>query len=118
MVSCIDENFQSTESTTYVVSPARACNCASTKPSILHLLSSIFDLPPPFSQSRDWPHRRKCANLETSKKEFFGAERGICELKENEFRVSFDPPVKAGPTKFTKTADSGYWVHAWKRAKE
>ena len=40
---------------------------------------------------------------------------GIYELKENEFRVSFAPPGKARPSKFSTTPDSGHWTHTWKR---
>ena len=43
---------------------------------------------------------------------------GIYELKGDEFRVTFAPPGKPRPTKFTTTADSGQWMHVWKRVKE
>ncbi len=43
---------------------------------------------------------------------------GIYELKGDELRVAFAPPGKARPTKFTTAADSGQWMHVWKRVKE
>jgi uncharacterized protein (TIGR03067 family) len=43
---------------------------------------------------------------------------GIYELKGDEFRVVFAPPGKPRPTKFTTEADSGQWMHVWKRVKE
>jgi uncharacterized protein (TIGR03067 family) len=43
---------------------------------------------------------------------------GIYERKGDEFRVAFAPPGKARPSQFSASADSGTWVHAWKRAKE
>ena len=43
---------------------------------------------------------------------------GIYELKGDEFRVAFAPPGKPRPTKFTTAADSGQWMHVWKRVKE
>jgi len=43
---------------------------------------------------------------------------GIYELKGDEFRVVFAPPAKPRPTKFTTAADSGQWMHVWKRVKE
>lgn len=43
---------------------------------------------------------------------------GIYELKGDRFRVAFGPPGKTRPTKMTTTADSGYWVHVWKRVKK
>ena len=43
---------------------------------------------------------------------------GIYELKGDEFRVTFAPPGKPRPTKFTTAAGSGQWMHVWKRVKE
>jgi uncharacterized protein (TIGR03067 family) len=43
---------------------------------------------------------------------------GIYELKGDEFRVAFAPPGKERPTKFASEADSGQWVHVWKRVKK
>ena len=43
---------------------------------------------------------------------------GIYELKGDEFRVTFAPPGKPRPTKFATAADSGQWMHVWKRVKE
>jgi uncharacterized protein (TIGR03067 family) len=42
---------------------------------------------------------------------------GIYELKGDEFRVVFAPPGKPRPNKFATAADSGQWMHVWKRAK-
>lgn len=42
---------------------------------------------------------------------------GIYELKGDEFRVVFAPLGKPRPTKFTTAADSGQWMHVWKRVK-
>ena len=44
--------------------------------------------------------------------------QGIYELKGDEFRVAFAAPGKARPTKFATSADSGQWLHVWKRVKE
>lgn len=43
---------------------------------------------------------------------------GIYELKGDEFRVAFAQPGQPRPTKFSTAADSGNWVHVWKRVKE
>lgn len=43
---------------------------------------------------------------------------GIYELKDDEFRVAFAAPGKARSSKFSTTADSGLWVHVWKRMKK
>lgn len=43
---------------------------------------------------------------------------GIYELKGDEFRVVFAPPGKPRPTKFATAADSGQWMHVWKRVKQ
>ena len=43
---------------------------------------------------------------------------GIYELKGDEFRVAFAVPGKPRPTKFATAADSGQWIHVWKRGKE
>ena len=43
---------------------------------------------------------------------------GIYEVKGHEFRVAFAAPGKARPSKFSTTAESGTWVHTWKRVKE
>jgi uncharacterized protein (TIGR03067 family) len=42
---------------------------------------------------------------------------GIYELEGDEFRVIFAPPGKERPTEMTTTADSGCWLHVWKREK-
>jgi uncharacterized protein (TIGR03067 family) len=42
---------------------------------------------------------------------------GIYEIKDDEFRVVFAPSGKARPSKFATTADSGQWMHIWKRVK-
>ncbi len=42
---------------------------------------------------------------------------GIYELKGGEFRVVFAAAGKPRPTKFATAADSGHWMHVWKRAK-
>ena len=43
---------------------------------------------------------------------------GIYEVKGNEFRVAFAPTGKARPSSFSTKADSGIWMHTWKRVKE
>lgn len=43
---------------------------------------------------------------------------GIYQLEGDEFRVAFASPGKPRPTKFAAAADSGQWVHVWKRVKE
>jgi uncharacterized protein (TIGR03067 family) len=43
---------------------------------------------------------------------------GIYELKGDEFRVAFAPPGKDRPTEFSTKADSGSWVHVWKRGRQ
>jgi uncharacterized protein (TIGR03067 family) len=43
---------------------------------------------------------------------------GIYELEGDEFRVAFAPPGKPRPTKFATAADSGQWLHVWRRAEE
>ena len=41
----------------------------------------------------------------------------IYELSDDTFRVAVAPPGKARPTSFTTHADSGQWMHVWKRVK-
>ena len=43
---------------------------------------------------------------------------GIYEIKGDEFHVAFAPAGKARPSKFTTAADSGNWMHVWKRVKK
>lgn len=44
---------------------------------------------------------------------------GIYELQGDEFRVAFAPPGQPRPAKFSTTAaDSGPWMHVWKRVKQ
>lgn len=43
---------------------------------------------------------------------------GIYEVKGDEFRVAFAAPGKERPTKFSTKADSGQWMHVWKRVKD
>jgi uncharacterized protein (TIGR03067 family) len=43
---------------------------------------------------------------------------GIYEVKGDELRVAFAAPGKDRPTKFSTKADSGQWMHVWKRVKE
>jgi uncharacterized protein (TIGR03067 family) len=43
---------------------------------------------------------------------------GIYELEGDEFRVAFAPPGQPRPAKFTTAANSGQWLHVWKRVKE
>ena len=42
---------------------------------------------------------------------------GIYELIDDTFRVAVAPPGKPRPTSFTTHADSGQWMHVWKRVK-
>lgn len=42
---------------------------------------------------------------------------GIYELKGDKFRVVFAAAGKPRPTKFATAADSGQWMHVWKREK-
>ena len=42
---------------------------------------------------------------------------GIYEIKGDEFRVVFAATGKPRPTKFATTANSGQWMHVWKKAK-
>jgi len=42
---------------------------------------------------------------------------GIYDLQGDVFRVVFAPSGQPRPTKFTTAADSGHWMHVWKRAK-
>lgn len=43
---------------------------------------------------------------------------GIYEIEGDTLRVAFAPAGKPRPTKFTTEADSGQWLHVWKRVKE
>jgi uncharacterized protein (TIGR03067 family) len=43
---------------------------------------------------------------------------GIYELIDDTFRVAIASPGKPRPTSFTTHADSGQWMHVWKRVKE
>ncbi len=43
---------------------------------------------------------------------------GIYEIKGDELHVAFAHAGKARPSKFATTADSGTWMHVWKRVKE
>ena len=42
---------------------------------------------------------------------------GIYEFKGEEFRCVFAAPGKDRPSKFSTAADSGQWLHVWKKAK-
>lgn len=42
---------------------------------------------------------------------------GIYEFKGEEFHCVFSAPGKARPSKFSTAADSGQWLHVWKKAK-
>ena len=41
--------------------------------------------------------------------------RGLYKLTDDEFRVVFGAPGKPRPTKFATEADSGQWMHVWKK---
>ena len=42
---------------------------------------------------------------------------GIYEFKGEEFRCVFSVPGKDRPSKFSTAADSGQWLHLWKKSK-
>ncbi|QDT05740.1 hypothetical protein K227x_41430 [Rubripirellula lacrimiformis] len=42
---------------------------------------------------------------------------GIYEIEGDQFRVVFAAPGKDRPSKFETAADSGQWMHVWKRVK-
>jgi uncharacterized protein (TIGR03067 family) len=42
---------------------------------------------------------------------------GIYEFRGSEFRCVFSPPGKDRPSQFKTAADSGQWLHVWKKSK-